>query len=199
MQLILIDLYAGIGGILVMGFGIFFSGVYIRLMKPSPKFVAAWIALTALLYAIGTHWPLFRIYNQFQLDFIPLFPCRYGPLNTYGLSHGRLCRNRQNRQVSTAKWKRFQSCLELFGWTCSGMELSMPCNRTCECDDTTFAPICTSEAQTYFSPCHAGCSSLSHLGNQVGELEVFSCSIVMLYYTILNWINQPHYLLFLSN
>ena len=47
------DFCTGIGGILVMGFGILFSGVYIRLMKPSPKFVAAWIALTALLYAIG--------------------------------------------------------------------------------------------------------------------------------------------------
>ena len=44
----------GIGGILVMGIGIFFSGVFIRVKKPSPKFVAAWIALTALLYAIGT-------------------------------------------------------------------------------------------------------------------------------------------------
>ena len=43
----------GIGGILVMGIGIFFSGVFIRIKKPSPKFVAAWIALTALLYAIG--------------------------------------------------------------------------------------------------------------------------------------------------
>lgn len=36
-----------------MGIGIFFSGVFIRVKKPSPKFVAAWIALTALLYAIG--------------------------------------------------------------------------------------------------------------------------------------------------
>lgn len=45
---------SGIGGILVMGIGIFFSGVFIRLKKPSPKFVAAWIALTALLYAMGT-------------------------------------------------------------------------------------------------------------------------------------------------
>lgn len=50
---ILLLSYQGIGGILVMGIGIFFSGVFIRLKKPSPKFVAAWIALTALLYAIG--------------------------------------------------------------------------------------------------------------------------------------------------
>jgi hypothetical protein len=41
-----------------MGIGIFFSGVFIRVKKPSPKFVAAWIALTALLYAIGTRLPV---------------------------------------------------------------------------------------------------------------------------------------------
>lgn len=49
-----------------MGIGIFFSGVFIRVKKPSPKFVAAWIALTAFLYAIGT-WALsvklFRFYT----------------------------------------------------------------------------------------------------------------------------------------
>jgi hypothetical protein len=42
-----------------MGIGIFFSGVFIRLKKPSPKFVAAWIALTALLYAIGNSFASF--------------------------------------------------------------------------------------------------------------------------------------------
>jgi hypothetical protein len=42
-----------------MGIGIFFSGVFIRLKKPSPKFVAAWIALTALLYAIGNSFSSF--------------------------------------------------------------------------------------------------------------------------------------------
>lgn len=47
------NMISGIGGILVMGIGIFFSGVFIRVKKPSPKFVAAWIAMTALLYAIG--------------------------------------------------------------------------------------------------------------------------------------------------
>lgn len=51
-----------------MGIGIFFSGVFIRLRKPSPKFVAAWIALTALLYAIGNSSLLFvfcRSPNEF--------------------------------------------------------------------------------------------------------------------------------------
>ena len=44
-----------------MGIGILFSGVFIRVKKPSPKFVAAWIALTALLYAIGNYFLFFPI------------------------------------------------------------------------------------------------------------------------------------------
>ncbi|XP_068243486.1 LOW QUALITY PROTEIN: solute carrier organic anion transporter family member 74D-like [Palaemon carinicauda] len=44
---------SGIGGILVMGLGIFASGVLIRRAKPTARTVAGWIALTALVYSIG--------------------------------------------------------------------------------------------------------------------------------------------------
>ncbi|KAI1285073.1 Solute carrier organic anion transporter family member 3A1 [Halotydeus destructor] len=47
------NLIAGMAGILVMGIGIFASGIYMRKYKPSARFVAAWIAMAALLYAIG--------------------------------------------------------------------------------------------------------------------------------------------------
>uniref|UniRef100_T1KRH4 Solute carrier organic anion transporter family member n=1 Tax=Tetranychus urticae TaxID=32264 RepID=T1KRH4_TETUR len=43
----------GIAGILVMGFGIFASSFFIGRYKPSPKFVALWIAAAALIYSIG--------------------------------------------------------------------------------------------------------------------------------------------------
>ncbi|KAK3860565.1 hypothetical protein Pcinc_033388 [Petrolisthes cinctipes] len=46
-------LVSGIGGILVMGVGIFASGVFIRRAKPSPRAVAGWIALSALIYSMG--------------------------------------------------------------------------------------------------------------------------------------------------
>lgn len=45
--------HLGIAGILVMGVGIFASGMYMRRYKPNPRFVAGWIATTALAYAIG--------------------------------------------------------------------------------------------------------------------------------------------------
>lgn len=44
---------AGVGGILVMGLGIVISGVFILKVKPNARFVAAWIAFTAIVYAIG--------------------------------------------------------------------------------------------------------------------------------------------------
>ncbi|XP_059351055.1 solute carrier organic anion transporter family member 74D-like isoform X2 [Daphnia carinata] len=125
------NMISGIGGIGVMGIGIFFSGVFIRLRKPSPKFVAAWIALTALLYAIG-------------MALLMLLGC---PMSDF-------------------------SGLEQ---TDSGMTIKIPCNRTCECDSSVFAPICTSTGETYFSACHAGCANLTHVGGQVGSTEYSNC------------------------
>lgn len=43
----------GVGGILVMGLGIIISGVFILRVKPNARFVAAWIAFTAVIYALG--------------------------------------------------------------------------------------------------------------------------------------------------
>lgn len=45
--------FEGVGGILVMGLGIIISGVFILRVKPNARFVAAWIAFTALVYAVG--------------------------------------------------------------------------------------------------------------------------------------------------
>uniref|UniRef100_A0A224Z5I0 Organic anion transporter n=1 Tax=Rhipicephalus zambeziensis TaxID=60191 RepID=A0A224Z5I0_9ACAR len=43
----------GFAGILVMGVGIFASGTFMRKYKPNARFVAKWIAFTALAYSIG--------------------------------------------------------------------------------------------------------------------------------------------------
>lgn len=43
----------GIAGILIMGAGIFSSSIFIQKYKPSPRFVALWIAISALIYCIG--------------------------------------------------------------------------------------------------------------------------------------------------
>lgn len=43
----------GVAGILIMGAGIFSSSIFIRKFKPSPRFAALWIAVSALIYCIG--------------------------------------------------------------------------------------------------------------------------------------------------
>ncbi|RZB39960.1 solute carrier organic anion transporter family member 4C1 [Asbolus verrucosus] len=47
------NMISGVGGILVMGVGIIISGVFILRVKPNARFVAAWIAFTAIIYALG--------------------------------------------------------------------------------------------------------------------------------------------------
>lgn len=57
-----------------------------------------------------------------------------------------------------------------------GGRLSQPfCSRSCVCDsDIQFTPVCpTDGAQTFFSPCHAGCSS-EHVIN--GQRVFGNCS-----------------------
>ncbi|CAH1153796.1 unnamed protein product [Phaedon cochleariae] len=47
------NMISGVGGILVMGVGIIISGIFILRVKPNARFVAGWIAFTAVIYAIG--------------------------------------------------------------------------------------------------------------------------------------------------
>ncbi|KAH9381873.1 hypothetical protein HPB48_011724 [Haemaphysalis longicornis] len=47
------NMITGFAGILVMGVGIFASGTFMRKYKPNARFVAKWIAFTALAYSIG--------------------------------------------------------------------------------------------------------------------------------------------------
>lgn len=47
------NLISGTGGILVMGIGIVISGFVLLKFSPTARSVAAWIAITALIYSIG--------------------------------------------------------------------------------------------------------------------------------------------------
>ena len=44
---------SGIAGILVMGLGIFSSGLYMRKFNPNPKCISRWISIATLLYVCG--------------------------------------------------------------------------------------------------------------------------------------------------
>ena len=40
------------------------------------------------------------------------------------------------------------------------INLTASCNFGCECDMNDVQPVCGANGLTYFSPCHAGCTSL---------------------------------------
>lgn len=44
---------SGIAGILVMGIGIFSSGIVMRKFNPNPRLVSRWIAIATFIYAVG--------------------------------------------------------------------------------------------------------------------------------------------------
>jgi len=47
------NMVTGIAGILIMGIGIFGSGVFIRRKEPGPKYIALWVAIAAFAYSTG--------------------------------------------------------------------------------------------------------------------------------------------------
>lgn len=61
-------LFSALGGILVMGLGIIISGVFILRVKPNARFVAAWIAFTAVIYSLGrvTHTNLYTGTREYR-------------------------------------------------------------------------------------------------------------------------------------
>lgn len=115
---------SGTFGILVMGVGIFVTGVISVKFPLSARKVSLWIAFTALATAIG-------------LFVLSTLGC---PMDNY-----------QGLKESSS------------GSIANSLAFEKPCNTSaiCECDADKFAPICGSDGRSYFSPCHAGCSSAS--------------------------------------
>jgi len=46
--------------------------------------------------------------------------------------------------------------------------LTSTCNAECECQEEYYVPVCGADDVTYFTACHAGCSSsMDHNGTKV--------------------------------
>lgn len=60
------------------------------------------------------------------------------------------------------------------------VNLTAGCNMVCECSPNDIQPICGSNGITYFSPCHAGCTSLT-TGSKAEEktLSYFNCACIL--------------------
>lgn len=116
------NMISGIAGILVMGAGIFASGIFMRKFKPSSRFVAAWIALAALFYAVG-------------MIILMFLGCPTN--NVVGIMPS-------STRLSTPESSSLQDC-----------------SLSCTCPVGEYSPICSSQGDTFISPCLAGCSRVS--------------------------------------
>lgn len=153
------NVISGIAGILVMGFGIFSSGLFIRKYKPSAKFIAAWIALAALLYAIG-------------MTCLMWLGC---PSTSIEGLHSNPKSNSDYNSNFNSNYNSYSGSGEV-----SSYKLNGTCSSSCSCFDGEFSPICSSEGVTYVSPCVAGCSTISKANSTVSiNYSTFNCLLVI--------------------
>ncbi|XP_074603030.1 solute carrier organic anion transporter family member 74D-like [Brevipalpus obovatus] len=106
----------GVAGIMIMGAGIFSSSFFMGKFKPSPRFVALWIAFTALIYCIG-------------MVILMSIGC---PLNNFvGLENSRSHNAGQNGMDSSCK--EICSCPAQFSPICSSDQVTYlsPCYAGC--------------------------------------------------------------------
>lgn len=60
--------------------------------------------------------------------------------------------------------------------------LTVDCNAGCSCIRELYNPVCGSDGMMYYSPCHAGCSTINHTLPSTGK-KVQCKIILLLYYT----------------
>lgn len=48
-------------------------------------------------------------------------------------------------------------------------DLTVGCNAGCSCVRELYNPVCGADGVMYYSPCHAGCSSINHTEHSSGK------------------------------
>ncbi|XP_030625898.1 solute carrier organic anion transporter family member 4A1 [Chanos chanos] len=57
--------------------------------------------------------------------------------------------------------------------------LTASCNAACSCVTEFYNPVCGADGLMYYSPCHAGCSSINHTYTQSGKQVFSGCSCIL--------------------
>ncbi|KAM6982924.1 LOW QUALITY PROTEIN: solute carrier organic anion transporter family member 4A1 [Tautogolabrus adspersus] len=57
--------------------------------------------------------------------------------------------------------------------------LSVGCNSDCRCVREVYNPVCGTDGVMYYSPCHAGCSSINHTRHPSGRQVYSGCTCVV--------------------
>ncbi|KAF7648717.1 hypothetical protein LDENG_00152860 [Lucifuga dentata] len=56
--------------------------------------------------------------------------------------------------------------------------LTVGCNAACSCTREMYNPVCGADGMMYYSPCHAGCSSINYTEPSTGKQVYSGCSCV---------------------
>ncbi|XP_077371151.1 solute carrier organic anion transporter family member 4A1 [Festucalex cinctus] len=61
----------------------------------------------------------------------------------------------------------------------SSVTLTVGCNEGCGCDWELYNPVCGADHIMYYSPCHAGCTSINQTEDYTGKKAYSGCSCVV--------------------
>uniref|UniRef100_A0A8B9JRC5 Solute carrier organic anion transporter family, member 4A1 n=1 Tax=Astyanax mexicanus TaxID=7994 RepID=A0A8B9JRC5_ASTMX len=61
----------------------------------------------------------------------------------------------------------------------AGGNLTVGCNANCQCVKEQYNPVCGADGLMYYSPCHAGCSTINHTLSHGGRQVFTGCSCVL--------------------
>uniref|UniRef100_A0A3B3UU78 Solute carrier organic anion transporter family member n=1 Tax=Poecilia latipinna TaxID=48699 RepID=A0A3B3UU78_9TELE len=59
------------------------------------------------------------------------------------------------------------------------MNLTVSCNAACNCAREVYNPVCGADGVMYYSPCHAGCTSINHTQPSTGRQVYSGCGCVV--------------------
>ncbi|XP_041860972.1 solute carrier organic anion transporter family member 4A1 [Melanotaenia boesemani] len=68
---------------------------------------------------------------------------------------------------------------KLYGRNSSSLDLTVDCNAACHCVRELYNPVCGADGVMYYSPCHAGCTSINHTERSTGKQVYSGCSCVV--------------------
>ncbi|XP_041654609.1 solute carrier organic anion transporter family member 4A1 isoform X2 [Cheilinus undulatus] len=98
-----------------------------------------------------------------------------GVTTSYGSGH--LTGNQYDQNAAKNQQKTFQM-YQSEHTSSKNSSLSTGCNSDCRCVKEMYHPVCGADGVMYYSPCHAGCSSINHTERRSGRQVYSGCTCV---------------------
>ncbi|XP_029012840.1 solute carrier organic anion transporter family member 4A1 [Betta splendens] len=85
----------------------------------------------------------------------------------------------EERELDQYKQLHEPSALRRGNSSALELSLTVSCNAGCGCARELYNPVCGADGLMYYSPCHAGCSSINHTDPSTGKQVFSGCSCVV--------------------